>query len=297
MISGKWQLYSIIIRFWRYLIMNDSLRESLSYWDLYKKIFQVKKEIKPQTVSFGNDKQQYFLYYEPKSITSDKVILWVHGGGWNAGSPKYFDFVGQCVAKHGYRFVSLGYRLSPKNKYPCQIEDVCIGYNAAISFLNEKGIDTSKIVISGPSAGAHLSSMLCYSKKVQEEYDVDISHVIAFIGAGGPYSFSGKDSLTVRLLLNQLFAKGYDRTQGEPCALMTKSPIPMLLIQSKHDGVISYSCAEDFYEKAKSLGNPCELYSVMDKKNTHSWYTAGMFLESREENQGLNKFFSWIENL
>ncbi len=201
------------------------------------------------------------------------------------------------TAKNGYRFVSLGYRLSPKNKYPRQIEDVCIGYNAALSFLNEKGIDTTKIVISGPSAGAHLSSILCYSKKVQEEYDVDVSHVIGFIGTGGPYSFSGKDSLTVRLLLNQLFAKGYDRTQGEPCCLMTKSPIPMLLIQSRHDGLISYSCAEDFYEKAKSLGNSFELYSVVDKKNTHSWYTAGMFLESREENQGLNKFFSWIENI
>lgn len=277
--------------------MNDSLRESLSYWGLYKKMFQVKKEIKPQAVSFGNDKQQYFLYYEPKNITSDKVILWVHGGGWNAGSPKFFDFVGQCIAKHGYRMVSLGYRLSPKNKYPCQIEDVCNGYNAAISFLNGKEIDTTKIVISGPSAGAHLSSILCYSEKVQKDYDVDISHVIGFIGAGGPYSFSGNQSLTIRLLLNQLFAKDYDRIQGEPCSLMTKSSIPMLLIQSKHDGLISYSCAEDFSEKAKSLGNSCELYSVVDKKNTHSWYTAGMFLESREENQGLNKFFSWIENI
>lgn len=277
--------------------MNDSLRESLSYWGLYKKIFQVKKEIKPQTVSFGNDKQQYFLYYEPKNITSDKVILWVHGGGWNAGSPKYFDFVGQCVAKNGYRFVSLGYRLSPKNKYPCQIEDVCNGYNAALSFLRGKGIDSTKIVISGPSAGAHLSSILCYSEKVQNDYDVDISHVIGFIGSGGPYSFSGNQSLTIRLLLNQLFAKDYDRTQGEPCSLMTQSSIPMLLIQSKHDGLISYSCAEDFYEKAKNLGIPCELYSVVDKKNTHSWYTAGMFLESREENQGLDKFFSWIENM
>lgn len=255
------------------------------------------KESKPQAVSFGNDRQQYFYYYEPKNITSDKVILWVHGGGWNAGSPKYFDFVGQCVAKHGYRFVSLGYRLSPKNKYPCQIEDVCNGYNAAISFLRGKGIDTTKIVISGPSAGAHLSSILCYSQKVQEEYDVDLSPVIGFIGAGGPYSFSAKDSLTIRLLLNQLFAKDYDRSQGEPCSLITKSSIPMLLIQSRHDGLISYSCAEDFYEKAMSLGIPCELYSVVDKKDTHSWYTAGMFLETREENQGLNKFFGWIENI
>lgn len=260
-------------------------------------MFQVKKVVKPHAVSFGNDRQQYFLYYEPTHITSDKVIVWVHGGGWNAGSPKLFDFVGQCASKNGYRFLSLGYRLSPKNKYPCQMEDVCIGYKAAIAFLEQKGIDHSKIIISGPSAGAHLSAILCYSKKVQEQFDVDLSNVIGFIGVGGPYSFSGKQTLSVRLLLNQLFAKGYDRTQGEPCSLMEGSRIPMLLIQSRHDGLISYSCAEDFYHKAQALGNPCELYSVIDKKNTHSWYTAGMFLETREENQGLDKFFTWIENM
>lgn len=277
--------------------MKDSTRESLSYWGLYARMLRVKKEIKPQAVSFGNDKQQYFLYYEPQNVTSDKVILWAHGGGWNAGTPKMFDFVGQCISKHGYRFLSLGYRLSPKNKYPCQIEDVCSGYQAAIAFLHQKGIDPAKIVISGPSAGAHLTSILCYSQKVQEEYGIDLSPVIGFIGVGGPYCFSEKDSLSVRLLLNQLFTKGYDRALGEPCSLITKSDIPMLLIQSRHDGLISYSCAEAFCKKAQQLGIPCELYSVADKKNTHSWYTAGMFLETRETNQGLNKFFTWIEKL
>ena len=78
---------------------------------------------------------------------------------------------------------------------------------------------------------------------------------------------------------------------------MRNSNIPMLLIQSKHDGLIEFACAEDFAEKAKELGISCELYSVTDKKNTHSWYTAGMFLETREENKGLDKFFSWIEKL
>lgn len=276
--------------------MKDSARESLSYWGLYTRLLLVKKEIIPQAVFFGNDKQQYFLYYEPQHTISDKIILWVHGGGWNAGTPKMFDFVGQCMASHGYRFLSLGYRLSPKNKYPSQIEDVCNGYRSAIAFLHQKGIDTSKVIVSGPSAGAHLTSILCYSKKVQEIYGVNLSPVIGFIGVGGPYCFSEKDSLSVRLLLNQLFAKGYDRAQGEPYTLMMKNEIPMLLIQSKHDGLISYSCAEEFCKKAQALGIPCELYSVVDKKNTHSWYTAGMFLETRETNQGLDKFFTWIES-
>ncbi|MGP1376707.1 MAG: alpha/beta hydrolase [Bulleidia sp.] len=277
--------------------MNDYLRESLSYFELYRKMFQVKKKYKPVTVSYGENKEQYFLYYEPDRIISDKIIVWVHGGGWNAGNPKFFDSVGQCVCEQGYRFISLGYRLSPKYKYPCQIEDVCDAYNSAISYMTGKGIDVSKIIVTGASAGAHLSSIMCYCRKIQEKYGVDISNIIGFIGSGGPYSFRNDQGLTIRLLLGQVFKKGYNRQNGEPVVLMDKSQIPMLLIQSRHDGLIEYACAEDFAEKAEKLGNNCEVYSVVDKKNTHSWYTAGMFLETREENKGLDKFFSWIEKL
>ena len=275
--------------------MNDYLRESLSYFGLYKKMFRVKKKFKPDYVSFGKNKEQYFLYYEPEEIRSDKIIIWVHGGGWNAGNPKFFDYVGQHIAGQGYRFISLGYRLSPKFKYPCQIKDICTGYKRALSYLQEQGVDTSKIIVAGPSAGAHLTSIMCYCSKVQEKYQVDISGIIGFVGWGGPYSFRDDQSLTLRLLLGQLFRKGYDRRNGEPVALMHKNHIPMLLIQSRHDGLLDFACAEDFARKAQEVGNTCELYAVTDKKNTHSWYTAGMFLETREENKGLDKFFTWVE--
>lgn len=275
--------------------MNDYLRESLSYFGLYRRMYQVEKKYKPVCVSYGKDKEQYFLFYEPENLTSDKIIVWIHGGGWNAGNPKFFDFVGQCVAGQGYRFVSLGYRLSPKHKYPCQLKDVCEGYNFAIRYLKEHGKEVSKVIVAGPSAGAHLSSIMCYCAKVQKKFHVDISNIIGFIGTGGPYSFREDQSLTLRLLLGQLFRKGYDRRKGEPVALMSKNHIPMLLIQSRHDGLIEYACAEDFARKADAVGNSCELYSVEDRKNTHSWYTAGMFLETRAENKGLDKFFSWIE--
>ena len=275
--------------------MKDSIRESMSYFGLYRKMLMVKKKYEPVKISFGKNKDQYFLYYEPQKVRSEIVIVWVHGGGWNAGSPKFFDFVGQCIAEQGYRFVSIGYRLSPKHKYPCQIRDVCTGYNTAISWLKEKKVDISKIIVAGPSAGAHLSSILCYSRKVQKKYNVDISNIIGFIGTGGPYSFRDDQSFTVRMLLNQLFRKNYNRRNGEPVSLMSKNHIPMLLIQSKHDGLIEYGCAEDFAKRAEALGNFCELYEVKDKKNTHSWYTAGMFLETRKENMGLDKFFTWIE--
>ena len=277
--------------------MNDLMRESLSYLGLYRRMFQVKKKFRPEMVRYGKDKDRYFLYYEPDKAASSKIIVWVHGGGWNAGNPRYFDFVGQRVCEEGYRFVSLGYRLSPKYKYPCQLRDVCTGYNTAVSYLQERGIDASRIIVAGPSAGAHLASIMCYCRKAQKKYNVDISNIIGFIGSGGPYSFRDDQGLMLRLLLDQLFKKGYDRRNGEPVSLMSGNHIPMLLIQSRHDGLIDYSCAEDFAGRAEEVGNSCELYSVTDRKNTHSWYTAGMFLETREENRGLDKFFSWIEAL
>jgi len=79
--------------------------------------------------------------------------------------------------------------------------------------------------------------------------------------------------------------------------LMTRNNIPMLLIQSEHDGLLDFGNAEVFAKKAIEIGNKCELYRVEDEKNTHSWYTAGCFFETREENMCLDKFFSYIEKL
>ena len=275
----------------------DYIRENLSYYPIFfRLLFKTKKEFTPERMDYGTDKEQYFLYYEPKERVSDKIVIWIHGGGWNAGNPKFFDYVGQYMARAGYRFVSIGYRLSPKNKYPAQIIDVCNAYNAAINYLNDKGIDTSKVIVSGPSAGAHLSSILCYSKKVQDEYKVDVSNVIGYIGVGGPYSFRESQSMTLKMLLGMLFTKGYDRTEAEPWSLMTKNHIPMLLIQSRHDGLLEFECAEDLAGKAEMVGNSCEIYEVEEKRNTHSWYTAGYFLFERNESKTLDKYMTWIEN-
>ena len=277
--------------------MIDYIRENLSYYGLFYRLHKTKTEIVPENVSYGEDKEQYFLYYEPETKASDKVVFWIHGGGWNSGDPKAFDYVGQYMAKSGYRFVSLGYRLSPKNKYPCQIEDVCRCYNAALEYLQNKGIDTSKVIVTGPSAGAHLSSIMCFSKEIQTEYKTDVSNVIGYVGFGGPYSFRKSQTMTLKILENMLFEKGYDRQKGEPLSLLSGNHIPMLLIQSRHDSIVEFECAEELAGKALALGNSCEIYSVEDKQNTHSWYTAGIFFLSREESKTLDKFMSWIEAL
>ncbi len=69
--------------------MIDYIRENLSYYPIYYRLlFRTKKVFTPEYVSYGSGKEQYFLYYEPYESVSSKVVVWVHGGGWNAGKEK-----------------------------------------------------------------------------------------------------------------------------------------------------------------------------------------------------------------
>ena len=281
--------------------MNDYLREMCSYPGLYYRLAKVKKIITPKQVPYGDNRHQYFLHFAPNSASAipckNKVIVWIHGGGWNAGTPKDFNYVGQCFALEGYHCLSLGYRLSPKHKYPTQIEDVCTAFRKGMEYLQKQGIDCSRIIVTGPSAGAHLATILCYSSEYQKKYQVDTHSIAGCIGVAGPYCLQGDIGTTLRLLLKQLLPKGYDPAKAEPFSLLSTNSVPLLLIHSKHDGLIDFSMAKKLYEKANALGICCELYEVTDKQNTHSVYSAGMFLETRATNQALNTLFTWIEKI
>ena len=178
--------------------MIDSIRENLSYFELYARMACNKKIVKPIKIEYGEYKEQYFLYYETATVKSNKLIFYIHGGGWNAGSPEFFDFVGQRCIKEGYRFMSCGYRLSPKTKYPGQIEDCVKCFEQAMAYLERKNIDSADVIVIGPSAGAQLGSILCYSYEFKQTK--------AFIGLCGPYCFD-KSGLSVRMLLDILFEK------------------------------------------------------------------------------------------
>lgn len=122
--------------------------------------------VKPEKVIYGEDREQYFLYYEPNCIKSDKVIFYIHGDGWNAGSPLFFDFVGQ-------RFMKDGYRLSPNTKYPGQIADCARCFEKAMVFLEKKNIDNSKIIVTGPSAGGDEGKLNYEIKTVEAEVNTE----------------------------------------------------------------------------------------------------------------------------
>jgi acetyl esterase/lipase len=85
------------------------------------------------------------------------VLLYIHGGGWIAGSKErmFLHFI--PYLEMGMAVVNVGYRLGGVALAPAAVEDT----RCALRWLYENGesygLDTTKIVVSGHSAGGHLS--------------------------------------------------------------------------------------------------------------------------------------------
>lgn len=89
------------------------------------------------------------------------VIYYLHGGGFVIGDLEMFDHVCRFICHEtGYKVLALNYRKAPEFPFPSGIEDGVAGYHWIIEKASEFGIDQSKIVICGDSAGANLATVV-----------------------------------------------------------------------------------------------------------------------------------------
>ncbi len=122
-------------------------------------------------------KHHLFDWYQPKgdSVAARPLIIWMHGGGFKLGSKhaKGIRLWSKMFAKRGYVCAGLNYRLSKNNplfnftelKRSCYnaVEDV----KEAVAFFKKNharyGIDTSRIILAGNSAGGMIALQAVYS--------------------------------------------------------------------------------------------------------------------------------------
>lgn len=273
------------------------LREFASYPALFGKLLRFCKVLVPEKIAYGEDPAQYALSFSPNAPARNTLVVYLHGGGWNSGNPSMFHFIGQYFAQAGYPCLMPGYRLAPRHRFPAQIEDVCAGYAAGLARLASLGHQPQRVVVVGSSAGAHLGALLCYDAAMQARFAIDPARIGGFIGLGSPCCLDGQLNAYLRLMLRGLFGSR-DFSSGDPSAVLRAGQtIPMLLIHGRGDGVVSYDNAEAFRSRAASLGIPARLYTVPPPLDTHSVYSAGIFLNRREDDPTLDVLMTWIENL
>ena len=105
-------------------------------------------EVRPVTVA--GLRAEWIL---PSQSTSQRVILFVHGGGYVSGScSDHRVHVAKFVKGSGIGALLFEYRLAPEHPFPAAIDDSV----AAYLWLLAQGVSPSNIVIAGDSAGGGL---------------------------------------------------------------------------------------------------------------------------------------------
>jgi arylformamidase len=88
------------------------------------------------------------------------VLVYVHGGGWGRGDKRLGKSLAPLFVDNKVVFVSLNYRLAPKDKYPAFMHDLAAATRWVKDNIGRYGGDPNHIVLAGHSAGAHLVALL-----------------------------------------------------------------------------------------------------------------------------------------
>lgn len=185
--------------------------------------------------------------FQPKKAGKHPAVLFVHGGGWRSGDKSMEVPMAQLLAAKGYVTVAVEYQLSLEAKYPAAVHNL----KAAVRWLKanaEKyGVDTSRIAISGTSAGGQLASLIGLSSgseklegKMGKHTDfssdvhaaMDIDGVISFIAPASLNLKRKSDSPDIEWLGGSFEEKPEIWREASAGYWANEKSIPMLFLNS-----------------------------------------------------------------
>lgn len=122
------------------------------------------------------------------------VVVWIHGGAWISGGRRDIANYLKILAARGMVTVGVDYPIAPGSRYPEPLRYV----NRALGYLTEQsaalGIDTSRLVLAGDSAGSQIAAQIAllitdpdYARKVGIEPEIHPGQLRAMLLNCGAY--------------------------------------------------------------------------------------------------------------
>ena len=114
----------------------------------------------------GDGTPQEVRIYEPDGgAEGAPVMMYIHGGGWYMGTAEESESMAQRWAEEGWYVVNVDYRLADAENatWDEAPADVACALTWTDNRATEAGADTSRLTVTGDSAGGHLAMLLGWS--------------------------------------------------------------------------------------------------------------------------------------
>ena len=94
----------------------------------------------------------------PEGDGPHPVLVYLHGGGWVAGSKGTHSKLAHRFAEAGYLVFNIDYRLAPEHPFPAPYDDCVHAIQWAAEQAGRYGGDASRLAVGGDSAGGNLTA-------------------------------------------------------------------------------------------------------------------------------------------
>jgi acetyl esterase/lipase len=254
-------------------------------------------------VSSGHERQKLDLYLPEKADAPLPLIIWIHGGAWEAGSKDQCMPLRQGFVARGYAVASLDYRLSGDAIFPAQIEDCKAAIRWLRAHAKDYGLNPDRFGVWGSSAGGHLVALLGTSGDVKA-FDVGAnldtsSRVQAVCDFFGPTDLVQMDAHALpgaqlkhdpaqspesRLIGGAIQENKAKAARANPIAYVTPDDPPFLIVHGDADPTVPFHQSQLLFAALKQAGVSVHFHTV--KGAGH-----GQGFGGREIEQLVNEFF------
>jgi acetyl esterase/lipase len=229
-------------------------------------------------VENGHERQKLDLFLPEKADGPCPIIVWVHGGAWQAGSKEGAPPLRQGYVQRGYAVASINYRLSSHAVFPAQIEDC----KAAVRWLRahaaEHGLDGERIGVWGSSAGGHLVALLGTSGGFKD-FDVgaNLDHssavqavcdffgptdLVAFVTRPGYASHASATSPEAKLLGGVVLENREKAARANPITYADAGDPPFLIVHGDQDSTVPIQQSELLFAALEKAGVSAHFHTI-----------------------------------
>lgn len=241
-------------------------------------------------------------------IENAPVLFQIHGGAWThkMGSKNEQGIpLMNRLAEMGWVCVAIDYRLSPKATFPEHIIDCKKALVWVKNHIAEYGGNPDFILVTGGSAGGHLSSLLSLTENLAtfqpgfEGEDTTVNGCIPFYGIydfldekGLQYHKGLEDILEKSILKSSKQANPELYRQASPVNHIHKNAPPFMVIQGDKDTLVSTDETRYFVESLKQVSRNPVVYSEI----SGAQHAFDVFPSVRSEHvlNGVVRFAEWL---
>jgi arylformamidase len=116
------------------------------------------------------------------------LLVFIHGGYWRSLDKRMFSWLASAWVPAGVSVALLNYRLCPQVAISDIVDDVVAGVNWLFANAPAHGVPTERVVVSGHSAGGHLTAALFAAPLAQLAFDP--GRIAGGVPVSGVFDFS-----------------------------------------------------------------------------------------------------------